>query len=88
MKKNLENTIEKCRKIAEEKGGKVMAELSKPFFRERVVNPRVSQVGDNIWLISKRGDVMMNVNEWQQIDIFVQVGSGWTAERIVPCVED
>ena len=82
MKQMLENKIEKCRQTAKERRGIVIAELGKPFFREYLQNPRVTQVGDNIWIADENDDKILNINEWQEVFIYVKIGQGYYSEKI------
>lgn len=82
MKQMLENKIERCKKVAKNRGGRVIAELGKPFFREYLTNPRVTQVGDNIWITDENNNQMLNVNEWQEVFIYVRVGTGCSSQKI------
>ena len=82
MKQMLETKIRNCKQVAEDKCGRVVAELGKPFFREYLTNPRVTQVGDNIWMTDENNNQMLNINEWQELFIYVMVGEGYSAQKI------
>lgn len=85
MKDKLQKRIDKCTEFVESHRyldkPRVIAELGKPFFREYLRNPTLTQLGDNVWISDEQDKQMLNVNEWQEIFIYVKTGEGYNSKK-------